>query len=628
MLTRSDVQSKYIPFIEAYGDRDEISSRTDASFLPMDYFRIEAVEEDRRLQEVFGAEYPKFMDIQRPGQTDEQQNYRKDLFEKLGNPLSGIESMIERQTDKVFTSDGFHLKFNTQEKLASVFENYITKQYWNGNSFLESFKQAIKRKINLEPNSLLAIIPNEIKQGELPKPYFSFIPAKNILYYKANTIAIFKSELKQKFDKEYLPKLDLEDPLYRQEEGNVWYIFTEDKYCRIAHVGYEGGKMMYDVNFIGENTVRHGCSFMPVIKIGRKLKQFSEDGSELRESDISGAVTSLSNALLNYLDHLIELNFHSASQEYVMGVAKCKSCRGTGRVSDQTDLTKKKPCEKCSGGWVSPFNGDGLDRLVIPPVIDDEGSGTTIAIDPKKSMGYIERPTHGEKSFKENFHDNVAMAISPLGIGHLLNTPYNQSGEAKDKDMSEGYAYCQAIANHVGELLKFAIESMACLMFKSNDKFDLSKVVPNITTPNSFNLEGYNTLLKRLSDASQYSLPSFVIDKLEADLIEKEYGVSSMEYRKYIVKKSIDPLPNSSRNEKVISRSYLDDESYILTTRFENILNKTISTNKDFLFLDVEEQERILRDEASRMLSISKENLEKTVVLKPNVNIINEDQTQ
>ena len=220
-----------------------------------DPYQEESEEIDEQFLEVFGSEYPEYMDFQRPNESESQKAYRKAYFESIGNPVSGFLGLIEKQIDKVFTSDDFKIRFNHKSKLPREQDTaqwYFTKGYYNGADLLKAFSESIKKDSLLKPNSLMVLVPNEGEDG-YPRPYYLIVDSENVLYFKANEFALVKSEMKSDV-RNY-------DGRILENYGDIFYFFDSEKYCIATHVAFnDSGQKVFETNQAANGEfLNHGC---------------------------------------------------------------------------------------------------------------------------------------------------------------------------------------------------------------------------------------------------------------------------------------------------------------------------------------------------------------------------------
>ena len=579
-----------------------------------DPFYEEAKTEDDEFEEVFGSEYPSYMNFQRPNEAEKQKKYREDYFKAIGNPIRGFLGLIEKQIDKVFSSEDFRVIFSEKSKLpkeSDTAEYYFTKGYYNGRDLLKSFAESIKNETLVSPNAVLAILPNET-DGDYPAPYYLIADADEVLYFKANEFCLIKSELQTDI---------IGDGGIVRGKGDIFYFFDTESYCILKHTGYkEDGTRIYTVNKLSDGSYRtHGCNFLPCKKIGRKIKEQTEDGHELRTSDLADSFVFLKEAQMNHEDLAVEHNFHVASQEWVLGTVECSTCAGTGKVRGKTrgegGSGKAETCHTCNGSKTVPaFSGNGLNKMVIPMDLNSLGKSDKL---PSQFGGFIERSETGAKIFSESFDKNMKLALRPFGLENSIITPYNQSGDAKDKDMQEGYAFMVAMSDHIEELLSFLVNAVIEMRYKSLPKDIIKSEIPSITVPKKFNLTSAQSLYNRLKEASINNMPDSIKMKWVKQLVEKESGINSDDYLLVKAKEKLDPLPAYIFAQKISARDTLSDLKYVLTINIDGILIECIEENIGFLLLDYKTQKDLVYKKAQEYLDGAKDNLNKPVPKAP-----------
>jgi hypothetical protein len=577
-----------------------------------DPFFEEAINTDVSIANTFGSTYPEFMSIQRPNETESQKKYRKDYFEATGNPVSGFLGQIEKQLDKVFTSEEFKIVYNEDSTLGNEnLREYLEESYYNGSKFIITFKDSLKKAILTQPNSVLSVIPNE-QSGDYPNSYFLVASADKVLYYKANEFCILESELKSE-------KFDAAGNSLGYT-GEVYYLFDSENYCIVKNIGVDSnGKPNWTTNKSSEDAFRkHGFTNLPCKKIGTKIVKSTEDGHELRDSELADSLGFLRKAIMNSMDEVIEHNFHVASQEWALATTECGTCHGTGKVKGEG---KAVACGTCNGAkLVASFTGDGMNKMIIPASSSELGGRSDRM--PTIMGGFIERSETGAKIFSQAFERNMQLALRPFGLEHLLEVPYNQSGSSKSYDMQEGYAFISSMSDHIGMLLKMTINSIAHSRYKALGVDKISNELPEVVLPKSFNLSNSYTLLEKIKEASTYHLPELVVARYTRLLIETESGKNSEEALEYSVRSYLDPLPTANYNEKLLSRAILGDLRHILSLNIQNIMKRAIIEKKSFLKMDYKEQLEIVNTYAQEILDVAKVNLDAQQTIKQQANVV------
>ena len=561
----------------------------------IDPFYEESKTEDKEFLEVFGSEYPSYMKFQRPNEGEKQKKYREDYFKAIGNPIKGFLGLIEKQIDKVFSSEDFRVIFSQKSKLpkkSDTAEYYFTKGYYNGRNLLRSLAESIKSDTLTNPNSVLAVLPNEVN-GDYAEPYYLIAKSEKVLYFKANEFCLIKSELKT--------DLEMPDGGFIREKGDIFYFFDTERYCVVKHVGYnQDGSNKYTANKTGNSFRLHGCKFLPCKKIGRKIKKQTEDGHELRTSDLTDSLVFLKEAQMNHEDLIIEHNHHVASQEWVLGTVQCGTCNGQGKIRNP-EGGKPITCTTCDGAKSVPVHtGSGLNKMVIPMDIGSLGKSEKM---PTEFGGFINRPETGAKIFSESFDKNIELALRPFGLQNVILTPYNQSGDAKDKDMQEGHAFMVAMSDHVEETTGFVVSAIVEMRYKELPKDTILSEMPSITVPKKFNLTSAQSLYNRLKDAGTNNMPDSIKMKYVKQLVEKESGINSDDYLLVKAKEKLDPLPAYTFAQKTLAKDTLSNLKYVLTINIDAILIECMEENNGFLLFDYKKQKELVDKKAQEFLA-------------------------
>jgi hypothetical protein len=132
----------------------------------------------------------------------------------------------------------------------------------------------------------------------------------------------------------------------------------------------------------------------------------------------------------------------------------------------------------------------------------------------------------------------------------------------------------------------------------TEEKFLAAK--PVITVPTDFDILSAEMIADQLGKALKDGFNPVIIKGLEYDYTEKIYGTDSMQLKLMKALTALDPLPNKTVDEKVLTRdsggcSALD---FILSTYLELFVNELMEENPDWILKPRSEQRKDLNEKA------------------------------
>jgi hypothetical protein len=189
-------------------------------------------------------------------------------------------------------------------------------------------------------------------------------------------------------------------------------------------------------------------------------------------------------------------------------------------------------------------------------------------------------------------------------------------------DIQEGLAFIKGMSNHIGALLNMNVTAIVNSRYRSLTNEQRAKEVVKVVTPASFNLATLKSIFEKVKEAITYKFPDIMVIEFQRQLMEKEFGMSSVEYRKFTIKAMLDPIPAADYSRKVISRSFLPDYLYILTSNFDYLMNLCILDRPNFIYLDFPTQRTLLENKAREMAIEAADNIAAEFSVKQPTNLI------
>ena len=549
-----------------------------------------SIDHRDRLRQVFGKAYPSYLNINRPKERDEYKLYRKSIYK---NPLRSMRRRVIEVLDYVRQADDFAVSFPSDNRAdaADSFESLVMSETYtkDGDALSWFFKHVRKAYVN-DPNAVLVTLPlvQPVADTERAKPVPMLIPSEGVYQFRNGEFAVLESP----------ERTWIQGPKGLEKTGKILLFLDGDSYCVARQIGrIEGNttnglvdqRLVWDilgatdeVNEAGEVVgfffapPLHLCPVMPAVKIGKLQEDSAEEnargeklyvtptttvqpndaGVEYYESILSDALPHIENAQALQSDIQVEANFHSASQEWRYAQKRCPdshmaggNCidgrlvlRGTDGLPNPDGKTIACPTCKGSGHDVS---GSGLGLIIVSAPtatsLGDEGRPTNL---PTPPGGFIPRSIDPLREFVLEYEREKKQAYEVINMQFLMETPYQESGTSKRMDREELYRTLIVEGAHLCNLLRFLLESAACLRKQPTD-------APDVLAPVRLSIENSELTRAELVEAVDKEFDSNLRKPLEKKLIGYQVGEDSDYYKRYELRERHDPFEELNFESKL-----------------------------------------------------------------------------
>lgn len=620
MLKYEDIK-RYLDLNGALPSSIEILSDGNAMLHPL---RADIVKQVNEIKEVFSDDYPSFMNINRPKESDAHKKYRKDIFK---NSVASLAERVSNQYAQINIVEDYELEWSMGED-ESPFEQLCESKLFSGKSLEDFFWQKWAHNILVDPNAVAVIMPIPT-QSETETQTFKamWIRSENVWQNRINEFAVIKSE-------ESNPIVDT----YKKAmvEGAILYFFDQESYVvakqksinssQLTSVWEVSGYQVIQSEFGAIESFKpplHGCQGVPLVTAGYIIEKSANGGKyEMMRSVLKPALPHLKKALQRDEDGEIIALHHAVPREWEYAPKTCPTCQGAGKIDeyDEDDNKKTSTCPSCKGvGALNVRNGLGVYQLTAPTAEGYDDQMRVVSL-PTPPMGRIEGDTTGMEAFQRAVDRHVTLAYRVLGMEHLNQVPLAQSGIAKAHDSREGEMNLVVAGSHAGKKLEWLFHSTERIVFgATGTKHDL----PQIRTPKRFDIEGVEVLSKRLQDAIANNFSAETIYTLQLKYLEVVAGKDSDEYRMYQLRKRIDPywsLDFEALNfEQTQAFQFMDRTSDAfqkknalieLSKNFEMLVQDAIGENPNFWTLGVSEQRTKLVGLNAQYVALRTDNFE------------------
>ena len=132
----------------------------------------------KRIRETFGDKYESYLDLARPRQSVGQKNYRKEFFEKEGNPVSVFIDRVCNKFSVIFQNKDYKVSYEDEKSLLA----------FNSTGFEKWFTSNIFRMLTMHPNGCI-YLTNEA-DGITEQVSYGFAEPDSVLVHSSHLCII------------------------------------------------------------------------------------------------------------------------------------------------------------------------------------------------------------------------------------------------------------------------------------------------------------------------------------------------------------------------------------------------------------------------------------------------------
>lgn len=535
------------------------------------------------IEAIFGKDYPKYLDDNRPNERKLHKEYRKKIYK---NKWKHLPRRVSEALDYIHQADDFGITFPDLPEGAkeeTSLQNYTTKGFTaDGDMKSWFFKNAIEAYLK-DPNACVACVLTE-----LPEPGFDFFEKglyqpRPMLFPSENVIAHQKGRFAALLSPERNIQRDATGVL-SDFEGRVIHFFDDESYTAAFEVRSAtdptSGKFVIEWHIIGVSTsliptdggelvefteltpILHHCERMPAYKLGKNRSKFNAKREEMYDSFFEGVIPSIKEAQQLQNDIELERVHHVTSQEWrrKSAMPKCSHPGCVGGVVYEREANGSlvspgglngKSCPTCKGTGLMPSSGSSLELLMVNDGVDDTKIGAGVDARPAISGapgGYIERNIKPLEALTKD-HDRIANEIyETLNMRFIKMEPNDTSGTSKRYDREEMYRELNTQSAHLLDIMGKLYQ--VCDGIRYTNHPYVGEQVPEIMVPVRFNLENAELTREELNDAKDKEYDQAIVDVLEKKFLEYNVGTESLEFNQYETRLKLDPFRYMNSDEK------------------------------------------------------------------------------
>lgn len=569
---------------------------TDPIHQPKHEFYNKSVKIHETLEAHSKGTYPaKVIEIVRPNETQDQKQYRKDVFTPITKTYF---SKVVTTIGKISRAEDWAVDWPEEKGILKIdsLKKYTQEDYPYFDSLTNWFFTVQLREMCDDPNGVIAVFPmpkvDPKNDTELYKPFTYWFSSEHVIDYKENSLAVLLS------DEKSIVKIGDRDV----KEGAIYYFFDTDSWTKAIQIGE---KSDYKFEYI---ITSHKIGHLPCFKVGGIIEEF-ECGEMLYDSFIGDCVPYWDEALRRYSDLQVQMALHVHSEKWEIADTPCKVCNETGTITVMKGTTStKSACGTCGGSGSVTRRGPFNVKSIKPA--SKVGINDSIS-NPTPPMGYILKPIQDTEFINKIKRENILEGLSAINLEFLMNEPEVNSGVAKSLDRQEMNTYFYNIAYHiVHNVLRPSYFFIAKWRYgiQLNDE-QIQESLPQINVPTKYDIVTAEIIAQRLAMAKDMD-PSLKTG-LQIDYAKAEFGDDCIEAKLIKTIYELDPLPNKTEDEKmtVLSNKGTTESKYILSANLPSFINRAMSENDKFLDLKYSEKMDVLDKYIQEIIADNKKNV-------------------
>lgn len=565
---------------------------------------------------VFGANYPKYLSVNRPKETKEVKAYRKNIYDNL---WVGFPERILQKIDKIQQSDDFVINYPVDPKTDKIdtLKYYCENKIGVSKTLQDWFFQTFLRTYLYDPNAVLVVFPKLAgNEKEYANPLPILINCNRVIGYKEGKFGAFLSEERTVIYNER------GEPI-RGKTGNIWVFFDGESYTIARQTRLypdnEGNWIAsYDIMGIDNyedgisvfNPPLHYCDGMPAFKVGQLIEETSEDGESLFKSILSAALPFIRQAQSRYCDLQIEFNHHVNSLEWLYDFFRCTNPDCDGGIINNG---KNQTCDTCGGTGRRPLSS--AETLIVSKVEGAMGEGG--GYPPVPPGGVIPRSIEPATKLIEYIDKLNEQAWRAIDMSDKGTFGVSESGRAKELDKEIENTKIRSIGMYLIRVaMRQTFENIARQRYSLYfGKEYIDGMLPDITVPFNLNLLDSSYVQEELKAAKENGMSPVLLSKLSKIYIEKSFGKTSDEMKLENAIETHDRLYGYSINDKIMvfgggknsPTMAIKYEDYIISLNVYGFIRRAIEESPNFIELDYAAQREILNGYATEVISANPE---------------------
>lgn len=599
---------------------------------------------------VFGDEYPKFLNINRPKEKAAHKKYRAEIYR---NVVSRFRTQATLMVGTIHQNDDYKVTFPETQKTDTL-QQYTEEELFTNQTYTEWFFAEWTKAYIDDPNSIVApyVNLNNINDTEYQKPKLKIVSSEGVIQSNDELCVLRGDELT------YIKVGDK-----KQKVGRNLYFYDKESFviCRqLEKRSDKNNDTNYIWEIIGQNIATdefgevvaiipfsHNYKKVPTYKVGRILGKKVDGETQIYRSEVSDALPHLKNILqrvsdseIEFLQHIHTVNYYYVPEKSCNAVG-CENGYITVFVEDPNVAPKKRTCEKCGGNGIMPVNALEDIVITIPKWGGIDGEKTSMNF--AAPSGTIPRNIDTVRELRIEIDKQWYFAMATLNAQWMMEAPLNTSGKSKAYDRQEYTKREADIALHIKKQQTAHYNWTAAIRYGVGGK-DVKDILPTINVPtDNFDIYTQEEALQEYSTAIEKGMNGVIVNGLAVAYSEKKFGGTSDTTKRLRLKNKIDPcisISGNNREEKLMLNLFnqvkvfgideteklkqIIDDTY-LSLNLDAIITKLVNSNNQFLNLKFEEQKEQIETELQNYLpSKISEDIFKSVKTEPLTDVENQ----
>jgi len=546
-------------------------------------FYLKSIAIAEEIEETFSDKYPSYLKKNRPKESTKDKKYREDVFK---NPAKSHRGRIIDKLVKVEQSEDYLINYPSNESGVNLLRDYCENGF-NGYGSLNNWLFTVGINIYAnDPNAIVATFDKNPPERQVNgyKPYPYIFQSKDVLLFERGKYCLLreKSTLNE-----------FENIYYIFDDVNYW-IFTEKD-------SFRGGSM----EFIG--PIPHFCNEMPVLKIGKYIKEEDSKGNPLYQSILSFTTADFQSAVARWSDLQVALVHHVHPMEWQMAKKKCGKCNGTKKIPSM-DHKGGVSCPSCEGKGFIEYGP--IDVLEID-VFEDKFQNGQAKFPFNSPGGFIQRDIAAVTALSNFYEKHIDDGYSAIDFGILRKKDVNSSESGLSKQYNR-LEFSQRIYSEGRHLIENIL--LPIYRFIDSQLFGLSNSkesrIPEITIPISFDVMSPEMVLNEIKLAEESGVSKEIKGALEVKYSKLVFGDKSRETQTLLDEINLNPLFGKDTDSIVsfygtgekTELNGISEIDYILNGSFKSFIDRAYRQYPNWTLLTEEEKHAILVQYANELI--------------------------
>lgn len=523
-----------------------------------------------------GDDPKKLLEIKRPNEDNEAKKYRLESYKpKTKSSANKATSIINRIYNERLFSITFPENPSTLVSEEDILQTYLTEEMPLYVS-LTNFQKTVFTKMHLkDANGLIGVLPIDfdVPDDEIFEPIPIFYTSEELVDFEDGVYYTILREKKKK-GQERLSITKQKVIIYTSDKITV--LFREkisDKWAlKLDH--------------------EHNFGFPPAFRVGGIV--VDTHPPQLFESFIAGVLPHWDDAVSMNSDLSFAIVNHLYPREWEIPVdCNGDGCRD-GRVTRQNASGEDIDidCPTCSGTGKMTSRGPANIHFVNKDALNPD------APLPLPPFGYGEKELDSTELLVQLTKDEIRKGFEAINMDIVNDVGDNQSGIAKVIDRQDLDGFLDIYSGHV---FKFVLPKIILYItmwryweiYKHNMKL-IKKTLPIIKEPTTFDVFSISLLTDELEKLTKAGAGGSFLLGIQKDIIDKRF---TDEFTKNFFNTilDVDPISHLTNDDIMVQSRVIGQTEMYIHTYARDLVEESMSDNKGFLSLPLQEKKEIIR---------------------------------